>query len=505
MTPALFAAGLLLIAASAGCSSESEPSASQSGAATNSTGGQTNTGTSNGERGQLSGKTAAMRMAPVNRAVVGRMVTETDASTLDDDVLRVIAERALPVEELPDDSERRRQLADALFINGALPDALRHARQALNADPSNPRAAYTLAMCEDRAGDRSAALEAMNSAVRNAAADSVWLRERRGFWLLDEGDIGGASADFDAALEAKPRRVPARIGKARVMLERDQLGPADQLMTTVMRDAPGNRYARFVRGEILRRLGQREAAAIELEAGRGAVLEWAAHDPWLTDIQRSWRGLAADIARAKALLGANRPDDAIKQIRLRVGTENDAPARIVLASAHAMAGRLPAAIRTLEDGVETQPDEMALHLNLAGMLSRVNRMEESLAAYDRAIELQPGTFAAHFGRAQMLVRMNRLEDAASAVSTARGLNPKAEQVWTLQAGIEAERGEVDAARVILEQAIEEFPRSVPARLLLARLHRGQGNTSDARRVAQEAASIAPGNAAVARLLKELGP
>jgi tetratricopeptide (TPR) repeat protein len=140
-------------------------------------------------------------------------------------VARGYAERARAA--LPDTAEAHGVLADALTQLGLAAEATAAVQAMLDAEPSVPsftRAAYDLEQRGDVAGARSALERALAAAV--APADIAFCRYHLGELAYDNGDLTGASDQYEQGLLVDPRDVMLNQGRAKVAAARGEVDSA---------------------------------------------------------------------------------------------------------------------------------------------------------------------------------------------------------------------------------------------------------------------------------------
>ncbi len=130
----------------------------------------------------------------------------------------------------------------------------------------------------------------------------------------------------------------------------------------------------------------------------------------------------------------------------------------LVARSHAALGAVAAAVETLEAGVKIAPGVWVLWKLLGDFRSDSGSLDAALEAYQRAVECEQCDVAlVRFNRGIALDRAGRHDEALAAIdglAEDRSL-PFRAHVLALRAGILRAKGELDAAREMLESALEE--------------------------------------------------
>jgi tetratricopeptide (TPR) repeat protein len=193
--------------------------------------------------------------------------------------------------------------------------------------------------------------------------------------LLAAGRFHEARAAFVQALQREPRSVPARIGLAQALAGMGDKLSATAWLTDACRIAPGDATAMQLLADLL--LGQKQYAQ------------------------------ALPIYR---------------ELLERLGLRN----RVNLLHAGfclELAGKLEPAAQHYRDALGLDADFMEAHVDLAGMLWRLEDFEGSLAHAQRAVELAPDHPYAVRVLGMALLNLNRLDEAEAMLRRALELQP----------------------------------------------------------------------------------
>ncbi|MGW0331974.1 tetratricopeptide repeat protein [Streptomyces sp. NPDC003011] len=196
------------------------------------------------------------------------------------------------------------------------------------------------------------------------------------------------------------------------------------------------------------------AALLAVALTAGAVAVGAARDGGGTAVASASGGLAP------GLLGSGDLDTGITalQAHLRVqprdfgGWATLGLAYVEQARTTGDPSRYPQADRALKRSLELEPDNDQALSGRAALAAARHDFEDALAYADRALEQNPYSERALSSRIDALVELGRYDEAAEAAGTADARRPGV-PVFTRYAYVRELRGDVPAARRVLEQAL----------------------------------------------------
>src|SRR5712692_7185741 len=91
------------------------------------------------------------------------------------------------------------------------------------------------------------------------------------------------------------------------------------------------------------------------------------------------------------------------------------PARLALGGALSGSGRLPEALKTLEDLVSSHPDSAEAQFTLANLYAKREQYAEAAEAYFRTLRLDPGNDVARLAGAKALATASRYDEVLSLI------------------------------------------------------------------------------------------
>lgn len=175
---------------------------------------------------------------------------------------------------------------------------------------SGGRAPRFLALARIGLGDLEGALAGLDAALEATPDDpDLWCTRGQAEALGD--DLARAEQDFSAALERDPDHAPSLVGRAEVLLGRGELALAERDATRAVQVAAGMAEAHWLRARVRRARGRLDEALVDVEAAlaldpgsvpilveRGALrCQSGAREAGLADLERA-------VVRGRELGGA---------------------------------------------------------------------------------------------------------------------------------------------------------------------------------------------------------
>lgn len=294
--------------------------------------------------------------------------------------------------------------------------------------------------------------------------------------LVRSGDLAGAEAVGEAALDARPDDLEARVALANLKAMKGDHDGAEALCTS---DAP---ELLRLRGWLLQSRGRFGEAADCYE--RIVAADPADWEIWnnLGNVRHS----AGDLEGAIEALGRAR--------RLRPDV---APIQLNYAMLAAAAGRLEESLEACSAAARLEPDNEAVQLELGRANAGLGAMDEAEAAYRRATRLAPGLAIAWLELGIVLERANRLDRLEPLLAEARAQGVAADDLAYLHALRLREEGRIAEALALARRAPADVEPSRRA-LLIGKLADSLGDSATAFEAFAEANRIAAGEPAAVR-------
>jgi len=415
------------------------------------------------------------------------------------------------------------ELGRLYHANGYLREAeacwrLLHAEQ-----PRDARWCYYLADLRRTAGDDSAVTALLTETVRLAPDyAAAWLRLAE--LEFKTGHADAAASHYERRLALVPSDPYARLGLARVALQRGERTTARQLLEQIIHDTPGFSTAHNLYAEMLAADGETKAAFFQRNIGREAGRFREASDPWLEALHvwcydpkrlallstmayqtsRGDRGVAL-LRRAVQIA----PDDPagyemLGTLYLQLGEPAKAQVTferamslprqdtfrvmlaVNLAESLRMQHRLDEAVRVVRESLTRSPSSYELHGELGTLLMDTGQLEESVQASRDAVALAPNDAGSNFNLGSGLLALGHREEAIRCLKRSLTLQPTYPQTLILLGRLALDAGQLDEARRYWQPLYDSHPEQAMARLLLALYHLRAGEDASAKNDASSA-------------------
>jgi eukaryotic-like serine/threonine-protein kinase len=136
-----------------------------------------------------------------------------------------------------------------------------------------------------------------------------------------------------------------------------------------------------------------------------------------------------------------------------------------------------AAVERLRDEF---PNDVGVHF-VRGVLARLDgEYERALRSFERMVRLNPAELVvASYNRSRIFMYQHRWEDALAELDQGAALEPDHPLIRTFRARVLFYRGEIEAARRLLEQVLENHPKMDGIRPILATCLAAQGKREEA--------------------------
>jgi tetratricopeptide (TPR) repeat protein len=423
------------------------------------------------------------------------------------------------VEAAPQGEGARVALANYYWMTGDRESAERELRHAIDVAPRSSVAQYALASLYERVGRpeeaetgykaladqggtaakltlaeyylRHGKADAAIAAAQPLAGDTARGPEARLLVArahLVKGRRAEAMNELGAMIQADTRDVPARLLKARVLLdstaEADHRAALDEAKAAV-KYAPDLSESHFVLGLAQLRLRNRAAAE---DAFVAAVRINTAHSGAQLELSR----LA--LARGDARL-------ALSSARQAAATHPDRRAAgVQLALALAATGDLAKARETIAETKRRFPKDVAVDFEHGRIALAQKDYGAARESFDRVLQANPDSFEALEGIVAVESSTGKADAAVARLGARIAAAPSDARYRVLAARVEISRNRVDSAIAILRDAIANDARSAEVYLLLGRLYAARGQLAAARSEFQRLAQEKPDAAGPARTM-----
>lgn len=246
-------------------------------------------------------------------------------------------------------------------------------------------------------------------------ADTPASREfRAGVQAQLRGDLATARTKFEAALKLDPNYAPAFIGLAGVAQAEGNDALVEQYLQRAERASPRSpdvqlAWGRYFLGKS--QLGQAEKYFLKAREVAPRTI------PPLLELGEIY------------LRTPGRANDALRMYRTALDLDpNNRFATYGLGVALAATGKREEAIKTLEKSAQMVTDDPAPLRAIGRIYLESGELDKALAAFDRGLQRQPKFVAVMLDRADTLSRMNRSGDAIAQMLAAEKLAPESAEV-----------------------------------------------------------------------------
>ncbi len=263
---------------------------------------------------------------------------------------------------------------EAALSRGELEEATAIFREAVAADPQDPRAQLDLGLALELANDYDGAEAAYRAAIA-IDPDFAEALNNLGLLLRDQERGSEAVPVLRRAVELEPGMAEGWMNLALALEESGDDRGAEEAYRQAVQLTPNDPMVRANLGLLLLRNGEESAAALELRRG----LQHARGNP------------AALQAIGNGLRRAGHPDGAARAMEMLVDTmEDPTPAVLAeLALAQRAGGDRAAAEQTLERALRREPTYATAHYLLGSMQAARGAYDEAIGHFERYLELEP--------------------------------------------------------------------------------------------------------------------
>jgi len=370
----------------------------------------------------------------------------------------------------------RNEMARSQIDRGNVDLGLHQLEAAANADVDGISSDLMLVAAYARAGDRKAALEALEVAQRKQPDQPLPLF-LRGRLLEEGGDRAGARAAYEAALAKNPRMPQAVAALSTLDLTEHKPADARKRHEDLIKLDPKSASAYMALAGVVLRTGGSvpEVGALidkSVQAEPKNVGNWHA----AINLQRALGNPAATLARAQAANAAV-PDDATLLIEL--------------ATAQGASGEREQVLVTLRRAVLLQPQSAEPLLRLAIAYGMMGNTEAAREPLQRALALTPYAPGVLRGVIALDLADKQADRALARAHEIQKLKPKEALGWDLEAEIHTTLGDPRAAAAAFQKALDRAPSSERAALLYRQLL--AANPAAARQFQDKWLKVSPGD------------
>lgn len=202
--------------------------------------------------------------------------------------------------------------------------------------------------------------------------------------------------------------------------------------------------------------------------------------------------MSPQASRARDLLVAKRPDEAIKVLLEGLASyPDDSELHCLMAQAHIVSGRPAEALKASTDAVRIAPDDEWAHRLRSIALRQLGRKRESVDAAAEAVRLEPASCTTHLILAEAQLAAGHADQAYAEASEARRLDPESSSAYDALGRCLLVKKQFAGAEASFRHALQLDPNYAAAHNNLGVALQRQGRRVDAVHAYNAAAKIDP--------------
>lgn len=305
---------------------------------------------------------------------------------------------------------------------------------------------------------------------------------------LASGNITAAKAEAEAWAEQQPQNARPSIYLARIAQQENDIAAAGEHFSEAeeqLREALVAEPDSMELNSLLLNALMGQGKLEEADTVLAGLPEEAATQP------------AVLVARGRIALAGDRPADAESLLRSAMNQNLDSMTLLWLTGAIEAQGREDEAIELLNDWVEDNPADAMVRNELAASYLQLGREQEARQHYQEVVESAPDNVIV-LNNLAWLLREDEPQRALEYIERASELAPRSPQVMDTYAMVQLELGATEEALALNQNALDQMPGNAETLYHRAMILRADGQTEEAIRVLEELV----GSGAVAESQKE---
>ncbi|HSV50637.1 MAG TPA: XrtA/PEP-CTERM system TPR-repeat protein PrsT [Burkholderiaceae bacterium] len=317
---------------------------------------------------------------------------------------------------------------------------------------------------------------------------------QKGSVLHVQGDLKAALAAYDRALQANPAHFEARIARAGLSIDFGKLKEADSDVTELLRLAPGEPRAMYLKAQLAGRNNDEAGTRAALREVTNLIdsvpldfiryrpqllmLNGIAHfelnerekaKPYLEILQRSHGNSAASKLLAQIYLGESNIARAIEVLETLIKAQpGDSQAMALLASAHMAQGRHARATSLMQEALKAN-DAPELRTTLGLSMIGSGQTGNAIAELETAYKRDPDQTRAGAALVALYLRSGQAAKAAGVAQSLVKLRPGNPSFFNLLGTAQGQAGKIAEAKAAFEQASKLDDSLLAPKLNLAKL------------------------------------
>lgn len=338
--------------------------------------------------------------------------------------------------------DARLAIAQFSMVSGDRAGALREARDAVTKFPKSEVAALVLAQIEDKA---EAARVLSEFLQKNPKAREVRLAYARMFY--EQSKIAEAKKEFKVLIDQKKDDQTALFALGLLSVQANELAEAEKYLSAYINTLGGKPDRERDATQALMVLAQIAEDRNDL----AGALKWLE----MADTLTHQGSVTATLKRAQ-LQSKTGKVDAGRKLLAEADVESDEDrVRLVIGDAQILrdAGRLPEAIKVIEDALESLPDNIDLLYEYAMLVEKNREFDAMEKALRRMIQIAPSNPQSYNALGYSFAERNiRLPEAYDLIKVALTLAPDDAFIMDSMGWVEFRMGRLEKAEELLRRA-----------------------------------------------------
>jgi cellulose synthase operon protein C len=319
--------------------------------------------------------------------------------------------------------------------------------------------------------------------------------------LRAKGDVNGSLTVLDQMLTDQPGNIKALLDRAGLLIATNQSDKAKEDIDAVLKSTPGNVQAVYLQAVLQVQTKDYKSADATLEK-INAYIARIPRGYFLQAIVKEQLGQAAqaeeairkyigripnDLAAYKVLarlqFAKRRPDLAADSLAKVVESGHaDAEAYDLLGRAYAATGRGDDAVKAFQKAEGLAPNDVGLQTRLASARMGMGEAESAMGDLEHTLQLAPT--APQVGEALFFAALatGDLKKAGDAIEKVRAAQGDTPVVENLDGLLKLAQLDVEGAAGKFREIVQKHPEFVPAQINLARVAAMQGKPTDAEQI-----------------------
>jgi len=395
-------------------------------------------------------------------------VLPNNRDRLDPLVLEQLDRQIERVRTNPGSAEAHGALGLAYEANNMWQEARDAYDNAVRLDPDDPLWRYHLAVVSLSAGefDRS---QALLERVVKEKPDFPAALHRLGLILMQQDELDRAEQVCERARRLMPDQPAAHVGLASVYIRQQKYAEAMPLLKEALALDPNFKTAHYQLGLAYRGLGRRDAAAEELRLGANAIPIYLP-DPLTPRMQQFTVGISRIVGQAADLIEGGKPAQAVALLeQAQLTREEDVNILNNLGAAYFGMGNVDKALKVWHQAERIDPEQFAIHVNLARCYLNQKKPELALHHADRAVATGPTIGQAHYWRGAVLAVLQRYAEGLESLQSAVRLDAQNPQIYIALGETCAILNRDEEARDHFQTAARLLPSHLPVHVNLAQM------------------------------------